>query len=278
MANETKKIDWAKVWSFVKGKTFLGIVVVVLIAFASAQCSSLAKLKREKITGEQNRLALTDSLKQERKKNGESLVTIAGYVSTEKELKSLNRDLWERIKGQDGQIVSLNHTVLRLVQDTTVLKKYLEEKTKLIEKLLKIDDSTFVAPWTLTYRYDSTNYDVFTGKTYIGITCKDPLELSHLDTKLTERSTQIDLTWGQKVEKDKLRVFVQSSYPGFTVAQMEGVLIDPNSNPFLKSITKKKHWFTGFSVGIGAAGGYNVTDGKYGLVFGPTVAFNVYTF
>ena len=95
---------------------------------------------------------------------------------------------------------------------------------------------------------------------------------------MINRLTQIDLTWGQKVEKDKLRIFIQSSYPGFTVAQMQGVLIDPNSNPFIKSLMKKKHWFTGFSVGLGATGGFNITTGSYGLVIGPSIIWNIYSF
>ena len=154
----------------------------------------------------------------------------------------------------------------------------LVEKDKIIERLTKIDENTYAAPWSLTYRYDSVNFDVFTGRTYIQIGNKDPLELLHVDTELTNRLTQIDLVWGQKVENKALRVFIQSGYPGFTVAQMQGVLIDPNTNPYIKSLLKKKHWFTGFSVGIGASGGFNITDGKYGLVVGPTIMWKIYDF
>ena len=148
----------------------------------------------------------------------------------------------------------------------------------MIERLLKIDSNTYAAPWSLTYKYDSANFDIFTGKTYIGILNKDPLELSHINTELTQRLTQIDLTWGQKVEDKRLRVFIQSNYPGFTINQMEGVLIDPSTNPFIKEITKKKHWFTGLSIGIGATGGYNITNGKYGLVVGPSLVYNIFSF
>jgi len=41
---------------------------------------------------------------------------------------------------------------------------------------------------------------------------------------------------------------------------------------------KKKHWFQGFSIGLGAAAGFNLTGGGYGFVIGPTASWNIYTF
>ena len=236
MVNETKKLDWTKIWNFIKSKIFIALIVVGLVVFNIMQCSRINELKRKANISEQNIIALNDSLHYERTKNGELLVSIAGYIATEKELKTLNKDLWERVKGQEGKIISLNHVIVQLQQDSSTLKKYLIEKDKIIQKLLKVDENTYAAPWSLTYKYDSTNFDVFTGKTYIKIGNKNPLELLHVDTELIKRLTQIDLTWGQKVEKKQLRVFVQSNYPGFTVAQMEGVLIDPSTNPFFKDL------------------------------------------
>lgn len=272
-----KNLTLEKIWNFIKSKSFVAIIIIGLILFSAQQCSTIREITRQKTISEQNESALKDSLYFERTKKGELLVTIDGYIATEKELKTLNKDLWERVKAQDGKIISLNHTIVQLVQDSATLKKYLKEKDKLIQKLLKIDSSTYVAPWKLTYKYDSTNFDVFTGKTYIGVLSKDPLELAHIDTELTKRLTQIDLTWGQKIEKNSLRVFIQSNYPGFTVTQMEGVLIDPNTNPYFKELMKKKKWFSGISVGFGATAGYNLTDGKYGLVIGPTISYNIYS-
>jgi hypothetical protein len=85
------------------------------------------------------------------------------------------------------------------------------------------------------------------------------------------------LTWGQKVEDKNIRVFIQSKYPGFSVTQLQGVLIDPSTIPYYKNLMKKKHWFQGFTIGLGAAGGFNVTGGGYGFVIGPTASWNIYT-
>jgi hypothetical protein len=273
-----KKIDWKKIWNFLKSKLFLISIIIVLISFGAVQCSKIRSLQREKLISEQNASALNESLKFEKLKNGNLVVSISGYIATEKELKTLNKDLWEKIKGQSGEIISLNHSIVQLSQDTTILKYYLVEKDKLIEKILQIDSNTYAAPWTLTYKYDSTNYDVFTGKTYVGVINKNPLELEHVNTELVKRLTQIDLVWGQKIEDKKLRVYIESKYPGFNVTQMQGVLLDPTSNDYLKKLIKQRHWFTGFAIGVGVTPGYDVIDQKFGLTVGPSIICNIYRF
>jgi len=273
---EDKKIDFKKIWTFIKGKIFIAIVIAGLVGFNAMQCSRIQDLKRQQSISEQNIIALNDSLKYERTNSGELIVSIAGYIASEKELKTLNKNLWERVKAQDGKIITLNRAIVQLIQDTTELRKYLVEKDKLIEKLLKVDENTYVAPWSLTYKYDSTNFDIFTGKTYIGVINKDPLELKHIDTELTKRLTQIDFTWGQKIEKDQLRIYIQSNYPGFTVAQMEGVLIDPNTIPYVKDLMKKRHWFTGFGVGPTFNLGYDFLHNQPAAIIGVGIHYNVY--
>lgn len=278
ITDETKKINWKKIWSFIKSKLFIALVVIGLIGLNAIQYSRIKNFKRQKDISDQNFIAINDSLEYEKLKNGNLQVSIASYIASEKDLKDLNKNLADEVKAQKGKVIFLTHAVIQLRQDTSMLKKYLVEKDSMIQKLLKIDDDTYVAPWTLTYRYDSTNFDIFTGNTYINVAKKDPLELVHINTELVKRESQIDLIWGQKVEKGLLRVFVQSAYPGFTVAEMQGVLIDPSTNPYFKNLMKKKHLFSGFSVGIGASGGFNVTDGKYGLVVGPSIVWNIYSF
>jgi hypothetical protein len=273
---ETTISWWERIKAGIKRYAIVALIILVLCAILGVQYAKIKELERNKQISDQNIIALNDSLRVERDKNGELVVSIAGYISTEKELKTINKELYDRVQAQKGDIISLNHVIVQLVQDTTLLKKYIKEKDKKIRELLLIGKDTYVAPWSLTYAYDSTNFDVFTGKTTIKVKSLDPLTLTHEDTELISRKTQIDLAWGQKVENGVLRVFIISKYPGFNVAQMEGVLIDPNTNPLIKKLMKEKHWFTGFSVGIGTAAGFNVTDGKYGLVIGPTLTWNIY--
>jgi len=263
-------------WSFLKSKLFLALVIIALIAYSAFQYRKIQNFKQEIFINNQNQIALIDSLKIEKQKNGEIQTSIASYIASEKNLKDINKDLYNRVHAQEGKVLSLSHAILQLSQDSAQLRRALKEKDKLIEALLQIDSNIFAANWTLPYHYDSTNYDIFKGRTYIKVICKDPLELMHFDTELLNRTTQIDLTFGQKVEDKQLRIFVQSSYPGFTVKSLEGVLIDPNTNPYIKKLMKKKHWFSGFGLGVGATGGFNVTSGGYGLVIGPSIMYNIY--
>jgi len=264
------------IWNFLNSRVFVIILIVLVILFLAGQCKRIVDQNREIFIHEQNISALTDSLKFEKIKNGGLLVSIDGYIATEKELKTLNKGLWDKVQAQDGKIISLNHVLARIQQDSAQLKEYINELETIIGQLQEIDSVTYVAPWTLAFSYDSLNYDTFVGKTTIGVLNKNPLQLRHINTQLLGRNTQIDLIWGQKQEKGKLRVFVQSSYPGFTVKSMEGVLIDPNNNPIFKDIIEKKHWFNGWNVGIGITPGFDVMDGKWGITIGPSISWSIY--
>jgi hypothetical protein len=279
MADETtKKIDWKKIWTFIKSKIFIALVIAGLIALAAVQCSRIEELKRKRDISDQNIIALNDSIKYHRTKNGEIQAEKAILIADKKTLKDLNEDLFRRFEEQEGKVIDLTHAVIQLRQDSTDLRKYLVEREKVIEKLLKIDDHTYAAPWTLTYKYDSTNFDIFKGRTYIGVLSKDPLELAHVDTEMIERLTQIDLEFGTKVVKGLFNVYIKSAYPGFTVAQLDGVFIDPNTNNDIKDLIKERHWFQGFGVGPQVTMGYNITTGKYGLVLGAGIHYTIYKF
>lgn len=275
MADETKKMDWTKIWSFIKSKVFIALVIIGLITISAVQCSRIQELKRKIDISEQNDAAQKDSIKYEKQKNKELQASIAIYIASEKELKELNKELWEKLQHQNGKVLDLTNAIIVLKQDSATLAKALVEKDKIIEKLKKIDDNTYTAGWTLPFKYDSTNFTVLKGRTYVAVTNKDPLELAHVDTELLQNLTQIDLTFGHKKEDGKIRVFVQTAYPGFTVSSLQGVLIDPSE---YSDLAKKKHWFQGFGIGPQATMGFNVTTGKYGLVLGAGIHYTIYRF
>jgi hypothetical protein len=86
---------------------------------------------------------------------------------------------------------------------------------------------------------------------------------------MLSRTTQIELVWGQKWENKQLRVFATSKYPGFSVNSLEGVLL---------SNKDKKHWFNGFSVGMGMTPGWDLFNSRTAFVIGPTFSYNIYTY
>jgi hypothetical protein len=264
------------IWTFVNSRIFLILLIVTLFIFLAGQCKRILDNQREISVRDQNISALTDSLKYEKRKNGELLVSIDGYIGTNKELKGLNLDLWNRVKGQEGTVISLTHTVIRLKQDSVQLAKHINKLETIIGELQHIDTNHYEAPWTLPYKYDQNNFFVVKGRTRIGVLKQNPLFLVHDTTYLTGFENQIDVTYGQKTEKGKLRIYIQSAYPGFSVKSMEGYLIDPNTNPFFKDMMSKKHWFTGFGTGPSISGGWNLMEAKSAMVVGWSFHYNIY--
>jgi hypothetical protein len=279
----TEKIKSAikVIWNILNSKVFyVGVILIVFVLYFD-QCSKKDDLKREAIKTEQNLEASLDTITTIRTKNGKLNSSISGYVSTENELKRLNTDLYDDLESQNGKVITLSNANIGLEQDKDELNKYISILEKKLGEFEKNKDGTYTADWSLTYRYDSTNFDKFDGYTTVGITQNtldkdNPFTLKHVNTELTYRKTQIDLTWGTKVENDKLRVFAESKHPAFQVSGLKGILIDPNKNKYIKSLMEKDHWFTGFGVGPNLGLGYDIIHSRTTVVLGVGIQYNIY--
>ncbi|MFW6311985.1 MAG: hypothetical protein ACOC1K_07100 [Nanoarchaeota archaeon] len=270
------KIDYKKllkgVWNFINSKIFIFVIVGLLFLLWMNQCNRKHELKNEIKKQEQNINALKDTLTIVKNNNGDLQGEISGFIATQKELRDLNKGLADEVKKQKGNVLSLNQTVISLKQDTSILRKFLRDKDKEPEGPIFINDSTYRIPWRLHYQYDSVNYDIFIGKT--DVLSKYPIE--NLGSELLERNSKIKLIWGQKEEDGKLKVFVTSSYPGFTPESLEGVLIDPNSNKYIRKMIDDRHWFTGFSIGLGITTGWDFFRQQPSIVVGPSLQYSIY--
>lgn len=265
------------IFKVLKSKTFAYVVVGVFALIAFDTCQSKQDLIAEKTKLEQNLVAANDTAKYYKNKNGELVTEKSVLILSVKELKKENRDLYDMIKNQKGSIISLNTVILNLKQDTAILREKLRKNNT--QPPTKINDSTWVVNWNLQYNWDKTNYDNYVGRTTVGIKGNVPLNsITILDkgSELLQRTSNIDLTFGEKVIDGKYKVYIVTNYPGLSAKSLEGVLIDPNTNNDIKKLIKKKHWFTGFSVGVGVLPGYNILNGKFGLVVGPTLNWNIY--
>lgn len=264
----------------IQNKFFPWALLLIAMIVAGFLYQGNQNLKIKDRISEQNQTALTDSVKIViDKKTGEMTASTAAFVANEKDLNVINKDLAERVKKEKGKVVSFSNANLILRQTNADLRKYI----KVLENPVppeKVNDSTYVIPWNLTYKYDSLNYDIFQGKSQIKIGL-DPnpnnsFLVNHDWDLMTYRESMINLSFGQKVENKQLRIFVESNYPGLSVQSMKGVFIDPNTNKYIKQLMKKKHWFTGFGVGFSGTLGYNVFSGKPGLVLGPSIHYTLY--
>jgi hypothetical protein len=264
------------IWGFVNSK-FLGYAVAIVLVLMLAQtCKKNSDLKKEKAQQEQNMAAKNDTLHQQKLKTGELQFTIDGYIASVKDLKNINKDLADEVDKQKGTVVNLNKVVVLLMQDTTDLRKYINEIKSAKEKPTKVNDTTYSVPWTLAYSYDSLNYDLFKGRTKIGLTVRDKslakFDFSNVNvlnegSELLTRMTQMELVYGQKYVKGKLVVFANSKYPGFHVVNMEGFTVpDP----------PKKHWFTGWNVQLGITPTWDFVNKKPIIVVGPSIGWSIY--
>jgi len=303
---------WLKIWmvikpaisiygtiNFFRSKTFLVIVVVVIALGFGRSCAKVRDLERQNNIKEQNIIALRDTVRMERTKSGTLEATVAGYISSEKDLKKLNTDLYNEVQDQKGNVISLNKIVFQLKQDAAELRKHINYLESIMSQPIQLNDSVYCIPWQLNYVWDSTNFDIYKGETTIGIVARQsvplsilkgskPLiyqfdntfnglfELKHYNTEVIERTTQIDMSFGQEIVDDRLRVFVTTKYPGFTAMSMQGWMIDPNTDPDIKKLMKKKKWIPNtWSVGGGPSFGYNVLTGKPYLGIGVNINYNL---
>lgn len=261
------------IWTILKSKLFAYSIVILMTLFAFSQCKSKQDEISKRIKSDQNLVAMNDTAKFYKDKYGNTITEKSILILSEKELKKQNRDLYDKVQKQNGNIISLNNTILILKQDTADLRGKLRNGKG---EVVKIDSTHFKVNWSMDYIWDNKNFDKYQGTTLVSVSSKNPLNLKHDKTELTGRQSQIDLTFGEKVVDGKYKVFVQSAYPGLTQKSLEGVFIDPNTNKDIKSLMKKQHWFTGFSFGISVTPGYNLIGNNFGITVGPSLTWNLY--
>lgn len=260
------------IWKAISSKTFAYVLLGCIMFFAFRTCSSEKDAIAERVKTEQNLIAMNDTVKQYKNKYNESVSEKSVLILSEKELKKINKELYDKVKQQDGSILSLNIAIIGLKQDTALLNSKLKA---VAGTPTLVNDSTWKLPFELTYNWDAKNYDKYVGETKVQVT-KKGTSVKNIGTILTNRESNIDVTFGDKVVDNKYVVYLQSSYPGFTTKSLEGYSVDPNSNKYIKQLMKKQHWFTGFSFGVSAVAGYNLVGNNFGVVVGPSVTWNVF--
>lgn len=277
-----------KLWSFLNSRIFSYIIIAIVSIVLIRTCSVNNDMKIEKKIDEQNISALNDSVKTYITKYNKLQSTIPVYIANERELKKLNRSLYNEVKKQEGNVISLNRTVIRLKNDSTELSNRI---TSILETPIKVNGSTYTMRWFFT---DKKYNDKFDGITTVGLTISDrsllfnnreidsklifnSIKLEHLDSRLTNQEFNVDLTFGEKVVDDKLYIFAETNRKDIKFTNMEGYFIDPNNNKYINSLMKKSKWFPGtFSIGVGAGAGYDIFHARPALIIGITGQYTIY--
>lgn len=264
-----------KILSLLNSKLISLLIIIILIIMYANQCHNNNDLKRDNIIKDQNIAAADTVIKYYKNKDGQHTSEKAIWILSEKQLKKENSDLYEKVKNQEGKIISLNNAVISLSQSETLLHDSLKYLHAIISEAENINGNEWKLPWALEYRWDEKNYDYFKGHTIISVDTLN-FKVKHLQTLLDNRNSNIELTFGEKVLDGKYNVYVTSKYPGLSVESMKGVLIDPNTNKDIKKLIEKPHWFTGFSFSVGISSGYDLIHGGPSVMVGGTLGYTLY--
>ncbi|MFW6377193.1 MAG: hypothetical protein ACOCZ5_00970 [bacterium] len=243
-------------------------------------CNQRKDAEQEVEKQQQNIEALNDTIEKSRTKIGKQEESIKSFITSVNNLRELNSKLHTDLDNTKGNVASLSRLVASLKQDTSKLRESLNELKSDLGDITQVNDTTYQIPWKLHYTYDSLNYDEFSGKTLFSVSNKDPLKFNHENTEITDRESQIELTWGQKIVDDKLKVFVQTNYPGFTSESLRGVLIDPKDNELFEKYcptSRSQGWFKGLSISVGATSYYDIKNERVGFVIGPSIGIDIYS-
>lgn len=261
------------VWKFINSKFFGYIIAILAIIILINTCGNNSDLKDVLDRKNRNIEVLNDSIETVITKNGKLESSIGAYEGYIDEIEQYNKELFKKLKEEKGKLVTFNRIIFRLKQDSADLAKQVDELKKLLENK-KVNDSTWNMDWTLHFVYDSLNYDIFYGRTQVGIQGEIPkaflenITLKHNNTWLLNRESEMDFTWGQKYERGKLKVFARTGHPAFQAKLLEGVYVDFN---------KKDHWFTGFSVGPQLGVSYDFLNNQPAITIGVGAQYNIYT-
>jgi hypothetical protein len=243
--------------------------------FVLNTCNKNSDLERENNIHEQNIAASDSVINIYKDKNGNLTAEKTIWILSKKELKKKNNELSDLVDNQSGRIISLNNTILRLKQDTSILHDSIRYLKSIIGKAEQINATTWSLPWELCYTWDDKNYDIFKGHTIVEVDTNTYV-VTHKNTLLDERDSKIDLVFGEKVIDGKYNVYITSKYPGLTPESMRGIFLDPNHNKDIKRLIEKRHFMCGFGAGPSFTLGYDFLNNQPALVFGVSFFYNVY--
>jgi len=261
------------IWKFINSKIFGYILILAFAVLFLGTCNKNNDLKNESSKKDQNISALIDSVQTIHLKNGVLEVSINGFLATSKELKEFNLNLSNQLKKERGKVITYSNIIFELNQNYTDLQKTFDSLKAEFNKPIQTNDSTWNVTWTLPFMYDSLNYDIFEGTTVVGVRASEidlkSISLVHNWTFMNNRNSSMSMTWGQKYENGKLKVFARTLHPAFSAKLLEGTYVD---------YPKEKHWFSGFGIGPTFNIGYDFLHNQPAVVVGIGINYNIYQF
>jgi hypothetical protein len=234
-------------------------VIAILCLLLFRQCDSNLDLKSQIEIQNMNLDALKDTVRVQKNKAGEATYVRKTLLADKKSLEKLNKDLKDELDKQEGKVIVIERVVTETKVDTQYVNNFLSS----------YGNNKFSLDWKYDSTFSANNYRKFSGKSFFIVDTLNNKVLPGI-TRIDQDEMGFSFVTGLR-EKDKaLEIFVTPKYPGMTVTQIEGAVIDPYKSDVLKKMFPNKKFSLGPYVGVGVGAGIGL-NGK--PIFGPV--FNI---
>jgi hypothetical protein len=250
-----------------KNIIFLILVIIFTLLYLK-NCSKINDLKQQEFKNELNQKALKDSIVYIKNKAGEIQAQKDAFVGTYSEIKNLNSNLYDELKKQKDNVISL--TNINAVLNEQVNK--LSDSIRNSHILVVYDTITniYTIYWDFNQKFDEKNYRIIEGHTNFS---KDSVKgIVNKGTILDKYQSKFNIVTGFMEEKNQLKIFVKSDYPGLEFNDIQGALIDPNNSDIIKKLMKQKKWHVSVNLGYGLG----ITSFRPDFYLGAGVSYNIW--
>jgi hypothetical protein len=217
----------------------LSIGFVVFFLLFLQQCNQTSKLKSDLKIAVQNQLALDDSIRIIKNKWGEEITIKNVLIGNQRELKELNLSLVEELKRLKGDVIFLQRMVSKIKSDTIWITNTVTEYPDGMKRL----------SWDYDTTYNENNGRSLGGYSQFQIDLANGRIIDR-GTVITKDEIRLKLTTGLTELDDSYQIFVKSDYPGLTINQLDGAIVDKKK---FNSESNESSWVVGpqFGVGLG---------------------------
>jgi len=236
-----KKItDWL---SDAKNQRNLIILIAAIVIILMRSCGPSSS---EVNTLTQNVSALNDSVRTYRSKNGDLIFKKDALIAENGSLKSLNTDLDKEVKNLKDNPIVVVHTVIKIVHDTIKIP------ISIGVGVWNADSSAITRDLTWTYEkeYSKGNYQKLSGDFTAKVDTSLNLTASPMHINIDEFGVSM-YTGLTENKNGLLEIYANSDYPGFSITNLDGALIDPAKSEILKKYFPPKKWAIGVYTGYG---------------------------
>jgi hypothetical protein len=225
-----------------KNQRNLTIVIALIVIILVQRCSPS---QGEVNTLKQNLFAMNDSIRTYKTKNGTLVYEKGALISENGNLKSLNKGLSDEIKYLKDNPIVVIQTKIVIKHDTIKVPVYVG-----VPIYHKDGSVTRELTWKYEKDFGKGNSRKLSGK--LDVTVDTSMNLTSSPVHITNDEFSLAITTGLTENKDGLlEIFVKSDYPGFSVSELDGALIDPKKSEVLKKYFPPKKWSLGLYTGFG---------------------------